>query len=607
MRRAFLLFLLLLPLFQLAARADITSYHVDISVDSARDMHIREEITLEYTTPSHGFLRDIQYRFGTLRAGVENIVTSPQAAIERDRDYITLRFGDMEHLLTGGPYDYSIEYDYSLGGDSYPDYDEVFYNIVTPEAWESGMDSVSFSLSLPYPVASGNIHLTYGPYGSDSLLPFVLSEDGRTISGNYQNLPYGYGITIRVEMEEGYFNEADTPFNPLLLSFSISLILSLCMVTATAVIWYRKGRDEKLIFPVRFDPPEGLNPMETGFLYNGGFENSAVSSMLIYWADRGLISISEDEKHDFAITKLSEIPDTAPDSEKQLFQAFFSSSSSVDAETLRASGFPAKLCSVRRSLEASYTGDKALATPESASLRKLVSKLLVIPVVLNAVATTLVFPGFMTLFVLIPSLMAYFSFQKAATDAERRMRSSGFSLRFFMPAVFMLVFLTVFITTALSSSAVPVPFALIETSVFLLSLLVSLSFAVAINRRSAFLERELSEILGYREFIDKVEKERIEKLAASDPEYFYHVLSYAMALGIDESWTAKFEDFYVAPPHWYSGSGDCFFIAGFGRRWDRIYSSTIAPQNQARGGARTARGSSGFSGGGFSGGGGRSW
>ena len=93
-----------------------------------------------------------------------------------------------------------------------------------------------------------------------------------------------------------------------------------------------------------------------------------------------------------------------------------------------------------------------------------------------------------------------------------------------------------------------------------------------------------------------------------DPEFFYHVLPYAMALGVENQWVRAFSGIYIEPVRWYSGrdAADIYVISSFSRRWNHAYVTVVAPQ-QSRGGARTYRGSSGFSGGGFSGGGGRSW
>ena len=117
----------------------------------------------------------------------------------------------------------------------------------------------------------------------------------------------------------------------------------------------------------------------------------------------------------------------------------------------------------------------------------------------------------------------------------------------------------------------------------------------------------VSGVLG---FVNMLTKDRIKELSEEDPEYFYHVLPYAMVFGLADSWADKFRDIPITEAKWYSSPYpfDPFIYSSFCRRWRDDYIHHIdPPRNTGGGGARTFSGSSGFSGGGFSGGGGRSW
>ena len=607
MRKLVLLFTAAFLVLSLhAENFTVEEYSVSINVSDDRSMEINEDIALDYTVPSHGFIRDIQYRFGSVRAGVDDILTHPDADVSRDGSYVSVRFGDPDRLVSGRQ-DYSLSYRYSPGADSYADYDELYYNIVSPSSWDAAMERVSFSITFPYPVDSDRIWLTYGPYHSSAELPFELSPDGCTVSGSYYGLPAGYGMTIRAEMEEGYFSSAAKPFDLAAAGAFASMAVSILTVIAAFLIWYLKGRDEKLIAPLRYTPPDGLTPMEAGFIYNGALEDSAVSAMLISWADRGYVTITDNGGDDFTFSAVRELPDDVSEAEAALFAAFFSSSSAVDTKMLRMNGFSQKLARVRKAEAESFSGERSLSSPASSALRKKVMRLLLIPVVLFAVLSTLFFPGFPTVFILFPSVMAYGMLRGVSGTAEKKMRSQGFRFSYILPPLFFLAFIWFFIVSALSSFGQDYKLAALSSAVFLAALFASAMLSASIDRRSDYASLVLGQIVGYRDFIERVEKERIEKLSASDPEFFYHVLSYAMALGVEEKWVRAFSGMYVPPVSWYSGSdiSDIYILSSFSRRWHHAYSNTIAPRQG--GGARTSRGSSGFSGGGFSGGGGRSW
>jgi len=70
--------------------------------------------------------------------------------------------------------------------------------------------------------------------------------------------------------------------------------------------------------------------------------------------------------------------------------------------------------------------------------------------------------------------------------------------------------------------------------------------------RSAAGVRTFGKVLGFKDFLARVEKGRIEKLDDS-PQLFEKYLPYAMAFGVDSRWAEAFANIAVAPPQWYRG------------------------------------------------------
>src|SRR5690606_7899813 len=100
----------------------------------------------------------------------------------------------------------------------------------------------------------------------------------------------------------------------------------------------------------------------------------------------------------------------------------------------------------------------------------------------------------------------------------------------------------------------------------LLSGVVVIGFGLFMPARTVAGTRALEGVLGFEEFLDRVESDRFERVVLS-PELFEKYLPHAMALGVEERWTRAFADIYREPPRWYRGAGgaDVFHSGAFVR------------------------------------------
>ena len=121
------------------------------------------------------------------------------------------------------------------------------------------------------------------------------------------------------------------------------------------------------------------------------------------------------------------------------------------------------------------------------------------------------------------------------------------------------------------------------------------------------------DILGFQEFMNRAEKDRLERMGEKD--LFSKFLPYAIALNVAENWAKSFEGIYQEPPDWYVSSGGLgtFSPYGFSHSMDAVTSSLSsavfsAPRGSGIGGdGGGGGGDGGSSGGGFGGGGGGDW
>jgi uncharacterized membrane protein len=121
------------------------------------------------------------------------------------------------------------------------------------------------------------------------------------------------------------------------------------------------------------------------------------------------------------------------------------------------------------------------------------------------------------------------------------------------------------------------------------------------------------DILGFQEFLNRAEKDRLERMG--DKDLFSKFLPYAIALDVVDNWARAFEGIYQEPPQWYVTPGGfrTFNPYLFSHSVNSVTSSLSsamfsAPRGSGTGGGGGGGfGGSGFSGGGFGGGGGGSW
>ena len=94
--------------------------------------------------------------------------------------------------------------------------------------------------------------------------------------------------------------------------------------------------------------------------------------------------------------------------------------------------------------------------------------------------------------------------------------------------------------------------------------------------------RTLGKIRGFKDFLARVEKGRLEKLDDT-PQLFEKYLPYAMAFGVDNRWAEAFANIAVPRPQWYLGKNNNFFpvqfVSGLNSASGQMGSVEAPPQN----------------------------
>ena len=610
----------------------IDKYDVSIVVGRNDVLSITENLTFYFETPHHGFYREIPFDYTSyngVKANIYNVDCTDEYEAYTEDVYYVMKIGSSDRSFTGYK-DYTISYDCDMFADLNTGYDELYLDIIG-SGWECPIRNVSFTITFPaaegYDMKSiieDNIWFTSGSYGSTSSagVSYTITEqsDGSVvISGTAKSLKAYQAVTVRVQLPDGWYVGAHTPWDYRALFKVLNPVLTAILLVIAILVWQLYGRDPIPIISARFKAPDGLSPLLVGYLYDGSADDKDVISMIFYWADKGLLTINEEGKDEFSFTKLKDIEAYAietgtniPSFETTLFNDLFKNCSigdTVNFKTLEKNNFYACLSQAKIDVARYFTKDKKLIETKSRVLSGIFFFVSALPILFYFLRISLCqFPDEDVAIVLI-AVFALPLFNSVLLDnlfKKWHIRKTNFFaiVVCFIPSLIGFGFLYLFGEELLGNETYA------QALISVLGTL-GISFIASIMpKRSSYGNKMLEQVLGYREFIEKVELSVLQLLIKDDPMLYYHTLSYAIVLGLEDKWAKKFEGLTIPPVYWYNGPSaiDAYYLSRMTTRMYRHLPASVMPKSAS--GARVGGGgfgSSGFSGGGFGGGGGHAW
>ncbi len=624
---------LLFPTAALAASNNfvLTSYDVNINVNENNTYNVTENITADFPNyANHGIERFIPQmaivarslpadgQTGTgyqteekkYRIIVSDIQSDTQMSAETTDGYYDIRLGDPENLVKG-VHKYTLSYTYDPGDDGYKTFDEFYYNIIGTE-WAVPIENLTFRITMPKEFDASRVGFSIGSEGASGYNPDDLqySVDGNVITGKVTRQLSSYeGVTIRLELPDGYYVGArvDTPpVVPMVIGTLVVLGIALLL----AALFIRK---KKPVETVEFYPPDDMTSADVGYVIDGIVENKDVISLIIYWADKGYLTIHQEEGNkNLTFSKVSELPASANEYEKEMFSGLFKSGDTTSIKKLQYK-FYETLAATREMVRMKFTRKDNLAfNKRSVSLQNFAAFLASLPLAImtflgvyaatyEMIATVVV--GLLVLGVGVTLVSVYVKAIETWFSAKRSTRAGHLVGWAVGTAIFYII------TVGLSVEAFGI-FALLPAAAALIITFIAPQFRVWTDKGVIWAGR----ILGLKNFIETVELDKLKMMVDENPSYFYNVLPYAYVLGVTDKWSKQFESLAVEPPSWYYGYGyNSFSTVLFTSILinNMMYTQTamMARPNTNSGSFGGGGGFSGggFSGGGFGGGGGGGW
>ena len=436
----------------------------------------------------------------------------------------------------------------------FDDYDELYWN-VTGNDWPVPIDSASATISFPGN-AAGNLRVQAftGVYGSQERDVDVKVQGSTVQVEGTRSLSMREGLTADVYISKGVLTQPSKLTQAIwFLRSNPIVLLPLWAFIVMFFLWWTKGRDPKPDISVApmYEPPKDMTPAEVGTLMDDVVNPRDITSTLVDLAVKGYLKIEEKEvktllfaHRDYVFHLLkpqSEWTSLEPHERVMLNHMFYGGVTEVHLSDLR-NQFYVAIPTMKDNILAELKGKGMYSVdPESAHAYVLAG----------------------VLFTAAPFILAQ-----------------------------------VIGTVSLLES----PGLLVASAI--IAVLVIFLFSRIMTAKSLKGARTKVEILGFQEFVNRVDADRLKRMP---PDTFEKFLPFAMALGIENRWAKAFQGIVQNPPTWYVGPTpymlfNPIFFAGsmHAMAMDAHQAFVAAPRASSTG---SGWGGGGFGGGGFSGGG----
>ncbi len=545
-----------------ARQLTIQNFAVQITVEPDSTIDVTETLTVNFQGLWHGIYRSIPIQYRDSYGLNYTLFIEPEGVTDQDGNplkYEISRHGAYKQLKIYVPdaedttKTVVIHYKALDALRFFPDHDELYWNITGNET-NAVVESASARIELPAGTTGLHAEAYTGGYGERGQEASVKVTDNVVEMQTQRPLGYQEGLTAVVGWDKGFTHPPGALAKTIQFlrsnwPFFIPIIVFLFM----AWYWYSKGRDPRRNpISVQYEPPDQMSPAEAGTLVDNEVAMRDITATIVDLAVRGYLKIEQQDQSQalglvhhkkfifHRIKAASEWTSLKPH-EQELLSAFFDD-----------------------------------ATPDQVSLADLQNRFYVhLPAIRNRI-----FDGLMA--------GKYYS-----------RRPDKMHQGYFVGGI-IIVFVSFWAAGALSNS-LGISFLTVLLAGISTGIIVA-GFGHFMSARTTAGERELEKVLGFEDFLGRVEKDQIERIEKT-PEMFEKFLPYAMALHVEKKWAGAFQDIYRQPPQWYSGP----FGGGFQTLllinelnfMSMQTGSALASTPRSVGGA----GGSGFGGGGFSGGG----
>ncbi len=528
-----LVMLILFPVFVFAEdyKYNITDNEIYIEVDQNK-IYYTENTTIDFKESNVQVTRNITKDMNNFEVNSNYIIDSNSIKINsRSKD----------------TYSYISKY-------NSPKKNENKYTITIQNGYEVPLNSTSFSIEVLGKIDKGNIHIEYKD--KDITKDTILNISGNRIIGELKE-PLNPGEEVNITID--YTKIIISPIT----AFSLLFPIGCCILSY--IMWYLYGKDLKTKVSETANLPRTINPIDVALISNEKIVEEDVYNLLIYLANKGYITIEENDKHEFTLTRNKDY--NGKDYRESLFiknlfkkEKTVSLSDYINAVYERKDTIKYELIDTIHNdeisrrfhktsdkiINLSYTdSEKSKYFEDSAeSLKK--TLILMITLILVTI-TSIPFIEINKLYLLPLSVAFSIFILKILLEFVGSINFR--KLRFIDIASIVIIVVVIALIMMIPSFA--------RSKVYYITFLVS-SVSVTIililykymPKRTIYGSRLLGKIDGLKEFILNCKDVELERVLELNPNYLYDIYPYARTLGIEKEVLNKMKKVNIEKPEW---------------------------------------------------------
>lgn len=623
---------------------------VDVEWENDRSAKITHDLRVSFDVSGrHGIYYDIPVNSGEKIRNLKVNCSSPYSySHESFNRVVRIKIGSENRTFsTGATLDVKISYDYITPVHSVSPDILALMAIGTGHTCKTNDATVTVTFpNAPDRTTQNNGIWISGEEVSNGDARVSWNADGTQVVIKAGKLEPFKGVEVVGQMPAGVLkNHVDTEF---IVTLIVGLVLVAAAVLVKVLVRNKPVTPIVDFYPPRIDTRYGkkhMLPVQMGKIIDDTCSAEDVTSLIFYWANKGYIFIDErDDGIYLQNTTTAAMPRKKPidpfddspveaeqavdgtmykefepvtDYERTLFNALFSHAVTdedgkrwVSIDSISGK-FAESVKQAKTAVNKEYSGK--LYKRSFTAISVVLAVACIIFAVCMCVFSTLRI-GFLFF---NPAGLIMFAPPLVALLVGWVLAKHHFKLENNKRLAFTVLFVTVIIGLSVGLTLLMPTDAMGIAEKLILGFSVGIASAIApfLRIRTDFYNEQLNSILGFRTFLRDAEKDRLEALIESDPQYYYDILPYANVLGVSDVWQDKFKDLTVEPPTYYRSSNsnvlfDIYILSRLNTSISR--SMTYVPPKTNSGSFSGGSfggggGGGGFSGGSFGGGGSGSW